>query len=546
MEFETKMLNVIIISFLFLIPLMWLFNLNEIKILNEVLNYLIIIVSLYTPILAIRKCKLEKKSSTYIFFIIFTLSTVLTLLSFSKGITSTIAANYLSIMILPISLVIFDDLIISDRALGILLLIIGGLSFFKIENTVILKEIIYLSIPLLIVLINNEKNIIIRIIYIVITLKFPFIIMNKLYYILLIYFLELISFANYKIKYNNKNYIYLYAIYAYFFATQLISLNLPIIIVIVAISAKGLLREKNMILIATNNKKEISLINFINNISKNDFIVKIKNNNNNKLYLIYTSIFYYNTYICTCSYDIDSKMTFLVSSNNLLYVNDKNIIIKNKDKYNKIIFKTNEIKEYIIKKYSIDHNKCLVINNFIDIDYVESGRLEKIKIKKSSKCLIVCYGNITINQLTIMINLAKTNKDIEIWILNNKQVNYTTIIEKNRISSKIKLITDYINPYPYIARANYVIISSKYGEYPNIFIESLLLSKNIITQNDSSDEISNLSYYSFVIKKDNQLEDIRKIVNLKMTKKDIIDNINVYKIQKERKNKWERLFKGGI
>ena len=552
MEYETKLLNSLIIILLFLIPLMWLFNLDKLIVLKEIINYTIIVMSFCTTILVKLKCKLEKKNNTYIFFIISTFSAIVTILILSKQITSSVVANYISITILPITLIAYEELEISDRVLGLLILIFGIISFFEIGNLKLIEELSYLIIPILIFIINNEENTFIRIIYILITIKIPFLVTTKIYISIFILLSEMVSFANVNRRNNTNKFLIIYIFFLYGFIKEKISINLPVNIIMTAITIKGKVKEKKKILIITNNLNDYSLKNFINYINKKRYKIKImissdnKNNIISRIHNIIFSIFYYNIFDCSCSYDVDSKFSFVATYNSILYINNKNIKIENINRYRKIVCKTNEIKDHIIKKYKLCQNKCVVINNFINIDYIENGRLEKIEIqKKYNKVILLKYENMNINKIKKMIKLAQEIKNIEIWILDKKCEKYKKIIENNKISSKIKLVVGYNNPFSYISRVDYVLIDSKYGEYPNMCLEALLLSKNIIIENDSSDELTSISDYSFVVNKEN-LDEIKNIIVSKKSKSETMGNIDVYKIQKEREKKWEILFNGGM
>ena len=98
-------------------------------------------------------------------------------------------------------------------------------------------------------------------------------------------------------------------------------------------------------------------------------------------------------------------------------------------------------------------------------------------------------------------------------------------------------------PYNYMDKADYIVLTSDYEGFPVVYLEALVLGKEIISTIPVSDEKLDFNKMAHIISKDNYIEDIKKVLKKNDSK---IEKINMKEIQKDRIKKLEKLFEGGI
>lgn len=297
--------------------------------------------------------------------------------------------------------------------------------------------------------------------------------------------------------------------------------------------------------------------------------IKVSNNKDliirktiNLLRKLIFKIFEYDNYDFSCCYTTYSyssaKLALIGSTNSALYVHSdykkaystieefrKFFDTRSIDKFKHIIFVSKEAEESFKNEYKNLSEKCLVLNNYIDIDEIKYKSKEKIDIKKSKdKTLFVYVGRLddSSKKLTRAINLIKEIKELELWIVGDgpDRKMYEDIVMDNKLSSRIKFIGAKINPYPYLNEADYSILTSDYEGFPVTYLEALVLNKKIITTIPTSDEQIDISKCAYIISKDENkmIKEVKSILK----KKEKLEKIDLEKIQKDRMKRFEKIF----
>ena len=294
--------------------------------------------------------------------------------------------------------------------------------------------------------------------------------------------------------------------------------------------------------------------------------LKVSNNRNtiirkiiNVTRKIIFSIFNYNNYDFSCCYTTYSfssnKIAKLASKNSSFYVHSdyKYIYPDEKDfreffdsrkvyEYKNIIFVSNEARDSFIKIYKELKDKTIVLNNFVDIERIKELSKKDIDIeRKKGKTLFVFVGRLddSSKKLKKAINLTNEIKDIELWIIGDgpDRKMYEEYANDN---NRIKFFGKKENPYPYMNKADYIILTSDYEGFPVIYLEALVLEKQIITTIKTSDESINIEKHAYIISKDEKtmVEEVKDILDKDIKKK----SINIDSIQKDRMKLFEKLF----
>jgi len=313
---------------------------------------------------------------------------------------------------------------------------------------------------------------------------------------------------------------------------------------------KGTLLSKinsNVIIkeLKVNNNEFVPLRKIINVSRK--FIFKIFNYHNFDFSCCYT------TYSYSCN-----KIAKLASKNNSFYVHSdyKNVYRKKEDftmffdtrkvsEYKNIIFVSNEAKESFIKYYPNLENKSIVLNNLVNTkEIIEKSKEKILEVPPKNKTLLVFVGRLddSSKKLRRAINLVKEVSNTHLWIIGDgpdKDL-YKEYAKEVKVTKNIDFIGRKENPYPFMQKADYIILTSDYEGFPVTYLEALTLKKQIITTISTSDDLIDMKDYAHIISKDDKkmIKEVSDVINNHQPKK----LLDLNKIQQNRLKQFERIF----
>ena len=117
---------------------------------------------------------------------------------------------------------------------------------------------------------------------------------------------------------------------------------------------------------------------------------------------------------------------------------------------------------------------------------------------------------------------------------------YEDYTNELNISKQVKFLGKKDNPYSYMSKADYIILTSDYEGFPVVYLEALVLNKKIFTTIRTSDDQIDMKDYAYIISKDDKklVEDVKKVLDNKPKLK----TIDIKKIQSKRIEDFEKLF----
>lgn len=306
--------------------------------------------------------------------------------------------------------------------------------------------------------------------------------------------------------------------------------------------------------------KNINVLEYRVSEDKNIFIRKIKNlikrikwaiKNYNK----YDTSICYSTYSCPGSavarISAKNKIIYVHSNYCEIYKDDKNKIYEffnsvKLDKYNHIVFVSNEARERLSEYYPTLKDNMTTINNLIDHNRVLDLSKEKIELDKKDNKVFLFIGRLSEQEkkITRIIESAKIlkNEKIQFWIIGDgpdKEI-YEELIKKYKLKN-ILLLGAKKNPYPYLKKSDYLLLTSEYEGFPVVYNEAIILNKPILTTIDVSDDyISIEGRFGNVVPKDVK-EITKKIQELSKQNFKIKEKINFEELNEIRMKKIEEL-----
>ena len=176
----------------------------------------------------------------------------------------------------------------------------------------------------------------------------------------------------------------------------------------------------------------------------------------------------------------------------------------NVQKYKKIIFVANSIKENFNKEGIIFNGKSYVFNNFIDYNRINKLAEEKIIKKRKMTLVNVSRHEEKAKNLLLLLKCVKRliddGYDFDLWMVGDGPDHslYTDYVQKNNLNDVVKFLGQKSNPFIYYKVADAVVLSSFLEGNPVVFIEAKVLGKPIITTNVSDALIDIKDKYGIV------------------------------------------------
>lgn len=222
------------------------------------------------------------------------------------------------------------------------------------------------------------------------------------------------------------------------------------------------------------------------------------------------------------------------------------------DEFRTIIFVSENAKDNFITAYPNLTNKTTVINNLVNVEKIELLSKERIDDEKKKEVLLLFVGRLEDKSkkvgrlLETMKYLKEKEADAELWIVGDgpDRYKYEEYIIQNNLVDYVSFKGMQMNPYPYIKKADYIVLTSDYEGYPVVYQESMCLKKKIITTLDITDgSIVIPGKRGYIVSKDvevmkKQIYGIITDDKLKYVPVDMID------MNKKKMSRLERVFDG--
>ncbi len=278
---------------------------------------------------------------------------------------------------------------------------------------------------------------------------------------------------------------------------------------------------------------------------KNIFIRKIINLFNRFKFII-RNYKKYVVSICYATYSGPCGFVARVSSNNrILFVHSNYYKLYNKEenkvrtffdkrkiqKYNKIVFVSNESKDDLCKIYPNIKNKSITINNIVDYKKIINLSEKKVNLKKTTKKVFLFVGRLeeSSKRLSLLLDVAKKCQKNKInamfWIVGNgpDEKKYKDFVKKQKLNN-VLFFGAQKNPYPYFKACDYLVLTSKYEGFPVVYNEAIILKKPIITTIDVSDDYISISNrFGFIVNEKNIYDKIKELSLKKQRIKEKVD-----------------------
>ena len=283
----------------------------------------------------------------------------------------------------------------------------------------------------------------------------------------------------------------------------------------------------------------------------------------NRLKLIFYILKKYKKYDFSCAYaTYDTPSTIIaryLSNNTCIYVHsDYTKVYDNNgfrkffddrkiDKFKHIIFVSEDSKNNFINEYKTLGSRCKVINNQVSIDEILTKSKEKINIKKKGYTFIF-VGRLSEKEKKVsrMINAIDklTKEDVYLWLIADgpDRKEYEEKVKKLGLEDRIIFLGKKSNPYSYLKQADSFLLTSDYEGFPVVYLESIILKKQIVTTMPLKSKDLDISKYAYIV---NNKDDLVKTMKEVMNKPKKID-YDVDKLNKQNLVEFEKVINDEI
>ena len=221
-----------------------------------------------------------------------------------------------------------------------------------------------------------------------------------------------------------------------------------------------------------------------------------------------------NKYDFSCSYCtysvIGSRLAQVASQNSCLYVhNDYTTIYPDEtefrnffaelrtEQFRHVLFVSNESKTSFTQRLPQLSEKCATINNLVDWQRIKTLAAEPCSVeKREDETLFVFVGRLSephkrLTRLLEGFKIAReTRKDIRLLIVGDGEDRSLCEerIAQYGLTDCVDMVGSQTNPYPYLNVSDCLVLTSDYEGFPVVYLEALILGKDIITTIPVSDD----------------------------------------------------------
>ncbi len=577
------------------VPIFFVINMGEYGFINDIVNVLSMLFVLFTIIVAVFNNMVKKMCFEYIFFFLLLAFIIFFIGVFHTSVLLSEIITYVSLLTLPICFVTIDEIRISNKLVIISLISLLVIYFFNSNSYEVISVVYVLSLYGLMAM-HDEQDFIIRVLGFLLIFLIALLAVRKIeFYIVLFVLCALMFFAPRRSLYFKKLYLLIYVSCFMMILFEKIGINIYNSFVLALIIKESFYcRKKRLLFVSKDlslNDNGKSLVNFLDNINyykysvtlmleKDDSLYiddinkevyikkysisntknKILNKTLNVIYLHIYSILNYNTYDFSCCYNLNceyanklarisslNSTAFVDENYSLLYKDIKKLIIYfrsiNLEDFAKIFFVSNEARDGYLKVYPENTEKTYIVNNFINIYNISNSAEEKLPYKKIKRTKIFVYvGELSEDKnVSRIFEIAREIPRIILWVIGNgkDEKKYKRLVKKYKIDDRVSFLGYMKEPYKYMVKADYIITMQDTGGFPMVYLEALLLKKEIITTFRVSDDNIDIKDYAHLISNTNYINDVKEILAYKKIKN---NGVNLKAIQYSKSKKLEKLY----
>ena len=221
--------------------------------------------------------------------------------------------------------------------------------------------------------------------------------------------------------------------------------------------------------------------------------------------------------------------------------------------FDHIVAQSNYMKEDICKSYKVDENRIKVINNPLDIEFVERSILkdrDKSCFKKDDTVKLLAVGNFRMQKgFDILLeSISYLDDRFHLYIIGDGAMRgeLESIIRDLNISNRVTLLGFQQNPYIYMKQSDIFLLSSRYEGFPNVVLEANSCGRFVIAfevagvDREIIQEGINGSLVEFENKRE-FAKAIERESHIEHNEKDIVETTQRYRVENIIKE-YEKLF----
>ncbi|WP_406683348.1 glycosyltransferase [Seonamhaeicola sp. MEBiC1930] len=225
---------------------------------------------------------------------------------------------------------------------------------------------------------------------------------------------------------------------------------------------------------------------------------------------------------------LKTKVVNMVRSSNLeLYFTKNKWLAKYLYKnYCGINVVSHKMQELVEKRYGFRNVKT--IYNSIDFDYVSELAQKNVLINEK---FVIAVGRLDpVKQFDKLIEAYSKSilpsNNIQLFIIGSgdEEVSLRKIVDKNNLTSKVKLFNFQENVFKYISKSEFLVLSSEYEGFPRVLLESMACGVPVVSFNcDTGPDEIVINEVNGLLVENQDFVELTKAMN------NMIDNKELYK-----------------
>jgi glycosyltransferase involved in cell wall biosynthesis len=200
-----------------------------------------------------------------------------------------------------------------------------------------------------------------------------------------------------------------------------------------------------------------------------------------------------NIAICILAFFTNIKAKIIIRESNIVSILITSFIKKSIYKFfihnaDLLVAQSRDMKYDLIKNFAIRTDKIVLINNPVNVDSIQKKSEEEIDVFFENKKLLVAVGRLSPQKgYDLLINTFSKVTDYDYFLViigqGSEEKRLKQMVKDLNIENKVIFAGFQDNPYKWIAKADFLISSSRFEGFPNAVIESLACGTPVIANN---------------------------------------------------------------
>jgi glycosyltransferase involved in cell wall biosynthesis len=148
-----------------------------------------------------------------------------------------------------------------------------------------------------------------------------------------------------------------------------------------------------------------------------------------------------------------------------------------------IIVQSWDMQEDLSENFAVKPDRMVLINNPVNVDLIQRKAQEEVDIPFKGNKFVVSVGRLVYQKGYDLLINSFSKIDTHLLLIigqGSEEKNLKEMVRRLNLEDRVKFLGFQDNPYKYMARADFLVSSSRFEGFPNVVLESLACGVPVI------------------------------------------------------------------